>query len=308
MAGPEPFSRERWAALSDGTLADLSAPEVERLVATGEPVSLDEVRDIFVPLADLLTLLAETTRIGRTRIDRFLARTPSATPFIVGIAGSVAVGKSTTARLLQALLHHGPGHPVVDLLTTDGFLYPNAELERRGIMDRKGFPESYDQRALLSALAALRRGDPNVEVPVYSHMAYDVVPDQIQVLRRPAILIVEGLNVLQVNTQGSPPERSVVSDYFDFSIYVDADEADIARWFGERLVALRSTVLSEPEAYFHRLAALSPAELAAVADHIWSEINLVNLRENIAPTRGRAHLILEKDGDHRVRRILLRER
>ncbi len=303
---PETFSRDRWAALGDRTAVDLTEPEIERLVATGEPVSLDEVRDVYVPLSQFLVLLAQTQRSGHERIDRFLAEDGTRTPFIVGIAGSVAVGKSTTARLLQSLLRHDPGHPTVELLTTDGFLFPNAELERRRLMARKGFPESYDQRALLRTLAALRRGDPEVTVPVYSHLAYDIVPDQLQVLSQPAIVIVEGLNVLQVNTQGGSPERGVVSDFFDVSIYVDAAEADIARWFAERLVTLRRTVLTEPGAYFHGLASLSVAEVTDVAARIWSEINLVNLQENIAPTRGRAHVILEKDGDHRVRRVLLR--
>jgi type I pantothenate kinase len=216
------------------------------------------------------------------------------------------VGKSTTARLLQALLRQSGDKPVVELLTTDGFLQPNAVLEARGLMHRKGFPESYDQRALMEALAAIRAGDAEVVTPVYSHFSYDIVPNEFQVFRRPSIVIVEGLNVLQVTTKGVSRDHAVASDFFDFSIYVDAAEEDIARWFGERLLALRATVLNEPSAYFHRFALLPEDEVAAIGAEIWSSINLVNLRENVAPTRSRAHLVLEKDGEHRVDRLSLR--
>ena len=194
----------------------------------------------------------------------------------------------------------------MELLTTDGFLFPNATLEARGLMERKGFPESYDQRGLMDALAAIRSGASEVATPVYSHLSYDIVPDAVQLLRHPDIVIVEGLNVLQVNTKGASPENVVVSDYFDFSIYVDAAEDDIARWFTERLLALRATVLQEEESFFHRFAEIPEDDVVRIAQQIWADINLVNLRENVAPTRGRAHLILEKDGEHRVRRVLLR--
>jgi type I pantothenate kinase len=216
------------------------------------------------------------------------------------------VGKSTTARILQALLRRSAGHQNVDLLTTDGFLYPNATLMARGLMERKGFPESYDQRKLIETLAAIRSGRPEVQTPVYSHLAYDILPDEFQVLRRPKIVIVEGLNVLQVSTKGEHPEQVVVSDFFDFSIYVDAVEEDVARWFRERLLALRATVLQKPESFFHQFALLPEDEVSAIAARIWADINLVNLRENVAPTRGRAHLILDKDGEHGVRRVWLR--
>jgi type I pantothenate kinase len=264
------------------------------------------VVDVYLPLSQLVALLAAVKRDAHRRIGTFLAEESDATPFIVGIAGGVAVGKSTTARVLQALLRQSDGQPSVDLLTTDGFLYPNAVLESRGLMERKGFPESYDQRRLVGALAALRAGAAEVPTPVYSHLAYDIVPGELQILRRPDIVIVEGLNVLQVNTKGASPDQVVVSDYFDFSIYVDAAEGDVARWFTERLLALRATVLQEPDSFFHRFAALSDAEVSAIAQRVWAETNLVNLRENVAPTRGRAHLVLEKDRAHRVDRLLLR--
>jgi type I pantothenate kinase len=300
----EAIARDRWAALGDPGHGRLSGPEVEELVATGDPVSLAEVGDVYVPLLQLLGILAGAKAELHQRISGFLAEDRHPAPFVVGIAGSVAVGKSTTARILQALLRRSPGAPAVDLLTTDGFLFPNAELESRGLMARKGFPESYDQRRLLGTLAAIRRGDPEVVAPVYSHTAYDIVPGQYQVFRQPAIVIVEGLNVLQVVTQ--PQDRGVVSDFFDFSIYVDAAEEDIARWFGERLVTLCRTVFTEPGAYFHQMASLSSAEVSAIAARVWAETNVVNLRQNIAPTRSRAHLILEKGRDHHVQRILVR--
>jgi type I pantothenate kinase len=305
-AGFEAFTRAEWAALGHRIPSSLSAEDTERLVATGEPVSTEEVADIYLPLSELLVLLAGQRAGLDASIRGFLDSGRRPAPFIIGIAGSVAVGKSTTARILQALLRRGPGNPGVELLTTDGFLYPNAELEARGLMERKGFPESYDQRALIDALAAIRAGEDDVATPVYSHLAYDIVPDQFHVLRRPSIVIVEGLNVLQVNTKGASPEHVVASDYFDFSIFVDAAESDIERWFTERLLTLRSTVLTEPDAFFHRFAALPDDEVVAIARGIWADINLVNLHENVAPTRGRAHLVLEKGGDHHVSRVLLR--
>jgi type I pantothenate kinase len=305
-AGFEVFTRERWAALGRRSESTLSMSDTERLVARGEPVSLDEVSEVYRPLSQLLALLADAGRERRQRMDEFLREDIAPSPFVIGIAGSVAVGKSTTARLLQALLRRSDGNPSVELLTTDGFLLPNAELEDRGLMARKGFPESYDQRRLMEVLAAIRAGDREVVTPVYSHFLYDIVPDEFHVLRRPSIVIVEGLNVLQVSTKGVSSDHGVASDFFDFSIYVDAAEEDIARWFGERLLALRATVLHEPQAYFHRFAALPPEEVANLGHQIWSEINLVNLRQNVAPTRGRAHLVLQKDADHRVDRILLR--
>ena len=275
------------------------------MAATGEPISVQEVVDIYLPLAELLTLIAETRRDAQRRIGAFLGEDRARVPFIIGIAGGVAVGKSTTARLLQTLLRNGNGRRCVELLTTDGFLFPNAHLEARGLMSRKGFPESYDQRRLIDALAAIRAGDQEVATPVYSHLSYDIVPDEFQIIRRPDFLIVEGLNVLQVTTRRVSPGHVVVSDFFDVSIYVDAAETDVARWFSERLLALRS-VLNEPGSFFHRLASLSDGDVSALAAHVWDQVNVVNLRENIAPTRGRAHLIMEKGSDHLVQRILLR--
>jgi type I pantothenate kinase len=305
-AGFEAYDREQWAALGQRMGSMLTAEDTERLVATGEPVSLEEVQQVYLPLSEFITLLAAHKREQDRLTSGFLAEVRAPGPFVIGIAGSVAVGKSTTARVLQALLRRSEGQPGVELLTTDGFLYPNAVLESRGLMDRKGFPESYDRRTLMAALAAIRAGQAEVATPVYSHLSYDIVPGEVHVLRRPNIVIVEGLNVLQVNTRGAPPEHLVASDFFDFSIFVDAAEEDIARWFTERLLALRSTVLREPDAFFHRFADLPDDEVVAIAQQIWAEINLVNLRQNVAPTRGRAHLILDKGADHRVARVLLR--
>ncbi len=302
----ERFTREEWAVLGPGTPQDVAPAEIAKLVATGEPVSPAEVTDVYLPLAELLTLMAESRRRADAHLDSFLGSGRSSQPFIIGIAGGVAVGKSTTARILQALLRRCAGHQNVDLLTTDGFLHPNATLVSRGLMERKGFPESYDQRKLIEALAAIRSGQPEVRTPVYSHLAYDIVPGEYQLLQHPKIVIVEGLNVLQVSTKGAHPEQVVVSDFFDFSIYVDALEEDVARWFGERLLALRATVLQEPDSFFHQFALLPEDEVSAIAARVWADINLVNLRENIAPTRGRAHLILDKDGAHRVRQVWLR--
>jgi type I pantothenate kinase len=304
-AGFEVFTRPRWAALAHRSGNTPSDVEVRQLAATGEPISVQEVVDIYLPLAELLTLIAETRRDTQRRIGAFLGEDRGRVPFIIGIAGGVAVGKSTTARLLQALLRNGDAPRSVELLTTDGFLFPNAILEGRGIMSRKGFPESYDQRRLIDALAAIRAGDKEVATPVYSHLSYDIVPGELQIIRRPDILIVEGLNVLQVTTRGVSPGHVVVSDFFDVSIYVDAAETDVARWFRERLLALRS-VLNEPGSFFHRFAALSDEDVSALAAQVWDQVNLVNLRENIAPTRSRAHLIVEKGSDHLVQRVLLR--
>jgi type I pantothenate kinase len=288
-------------------MADGMAPsDVALLAATGEPVAVDEVTEVYRPLAQLLALRATAANELQGLTDEFLADDRPVAPFMIGIGGSVAVGKSTTARILQALLGRGPGRPSVDLLTTDGFLYPNATLEAQGLMMRKGFPESYNQRKLVEALAAIKAGQPEVETPVYSHHTYDILPDESQVVRHPDMVIVEGLNVLQVNTKDASPNHVVVSDFFDFSIYVDAAEEDIARWFTERLVGLRTSALPEPGSYFHRFASMTDEEVMAMAGQIWSEINRVNLVENIAPTRGRANVVLEKDGAHRVAQILLR--
>jgi type I pantothenate kinase len=302
--GYEVFTRERWAALARRSGTDLSDAEVGQLVATGEPVSHEEVVDVYLPMAQFLSLAAQTKREGQRAVTEFLGEDVGIPPFIIGIAGGVAVGKSTTARVLQALLRKSASGLGIDLLTTDGFLWPNAVLEARGMMGRKGFPESYDQRRLVEALAAIRAGEPEVATPVYSHLSYDIVPDEFQVFRRPDILIVEGLNVLQVSTKG-PSAHVVVSDFFDFSIYVDAAEMDVARWFRERLLTLRSGLL-EPGSFLHHLASLSDDDVTALAQQVWHQVNLVNLRENVAPTRNRANLVVEKGSDHLVERVLLR--
>jgi type I pantothenate kinase len=300
----EPFTREQWAALAL-PYAELRASAVEELTAGAQTVPLDEVKDVYVPLARLLTLVAASEHEAHHRIARFLGRALAPTPFIVAVAGSVAVGKSSTARVLQALLAQSVEHGSVELLPTDGFLYSNEVLEEKGLMERKGFPESYDRRHLLEVLSAIRAGEPEVSAPVYSHLTYDIVPDEVQVLRRPAIVIVEGLNVLKVDSPGGRPEQ-IASDFFDFSIYVDAAEEDIARWFYDRLMALRGTVLSDPRSFFAQFRTMPEREFSELAEKTWREINLVNLRENVAPTKRRAHLILEKDGAHRVDRVLLR--
>jgi type I pantothenate kinase len=270
--GYEVFTRERWAALARRSGTDLSDAEVGQLVATGEPISHEEVVDIYLPMAQFLSLTAQTKREGQRAVDDFLGEDGGSAPFIIGIAGGVAVGKSTTARVLQALLRKSGDGLSIDLLTTDGFLWPNATLEARGIMGRKGFPESYDQRRLVEALAAIRARATEVATPVYSHLSYDIVPGELQVFRRPDILIVEGLNVLQVSTKGVSPAHVVVSDFFDFSIYVDAAETDVARWFTERLLILRS-VLQEPGSFFHRFASLSDDDVTALAQQVWDQVN-----------------------------------
>ncbi len=300
--GYEIFTRERWTALARRSGALLSDSERQDLAVTAELISLDEVADVYLPLAQLLALTIRNRHEGQRKIDDYLGLDRATGPFIIGIAGGVAVGKSTTARVLQVLLRR---MGTTDLLTTDGFLWPNAMLEAWGILDRKGFPESYDQVRLVEALSAIRAGQHDVAAPVYSHLSYDIVPGEFQIIRQPDILILEGLNVLQASTNGTSPTYGEVSDYLDASVYVDAAETDVALWFSERLSALRSAP-NEPDSFFHRLASLSDSDFAALAEQVWKQVNLVNLRENIAPTRGRAHLIIEKGGDHCVDRVLLR--
>lgn len=302
------LSRAEWARLRASTPLPLSEAQLRPLGGLTEHVSLDEVNDVYLPLSRLLNLYVGATQSLHRATGTFLGADGLKVPYVIGVAGSVAVGKSTTSRILKALLSHWPSHPRVDLVTTDGFLLPQRVLEARGLTDRKGFPESYDQRRLVRFMADVKSGQPEVTAPVYSHLAYDVVPGQVQTVSQPDIVIVEGLNVLQSGTGRAGRQSPMfVSDFFDFSIYVDANEADIEQWYVERFLRLRDTVFRDPSSYFHRYAALTVEEAVATAMRIWQTINLANLRQNVAPTRERAHLILEKGRDHAVRRVRLRK-
>lgn len=302
------LSRAEWAQLRASTPLPLSEAQLRPLGGLTEHVSLDEVSDIYLPLSRLLNLYVGATQNLHRATGTFLGADGLKVPYVIGVAGSVAVGKSTTSRILKALLSHWPSHPRVDLVTTDGFLLPQRVLEARGLTERKGFPESYDQRRLVRFMADVKSGQPEVTAPVYSHLAYDVVPGQVQTVSQPDIVIVEGLNVLQSGTGRTGRQSPMfVSDFFDFSIYVDANEADIEQWYIERFLRLRDTVFRDPSSYFHRYAALTVEEAVATAMRIWQMINLANLRQNVAPTRERAHLILEKGRDHAVRRVRLRK-
>ena len=352
MAPYVDFDRSSWARLRAATPLTLGESDLAELQGISERVSLDEIETIYLPVSRLLNLHVAATQQLHETTDTFLGSPPARIPYVIGIAGSVAVGKSTVARILQALLRRWPAHPRVDLVTTDGFLLPLGVLESCGILNRKGFPESYNVRRLIDFMADVKTAAGPVRAPVYSHQTYDIVPGEFQVVDRPDIVIVEGLNVLQRSTgsacdprgalspagggapaaakednesasagarasgggapralnemDASPPERVFVSDFFDFSIYIDADEGDIEAWYVARFLTLRETVFRDPGSYFHRFSRLNDAEAIETAREIWRTINGLNLRENIQPTREQARLILEKDGQHQVRRVRLR--
>ena len=299
----ERFDRQEWAALRAQTPLTIREKHLEALRGINDQLDLDEVAAVYLPLTRLLNLYVSATQSLHRVSTTFLGTIAPKLPYIIGVAGSVAVGKSTLARLLQTLLSRWPEHPRVELITTDGFLFPNAELEARGIMDRKGFPESYDTRQLLDFLRAVKSGEPEVTAPIYSHVIYDVLPDRHEIVHQPDILILEGLNVLQVDSHAN----EFVSDYFDFSIYLDAEESLIESWFIERFHALRRTVFQDPQSFFKHFADLTDEQATALAAQIWESINGRNLRENIAPTKGRASLIIEKGADHRVTDVFLRK-
>ncbi|MBJ7602432.1 MAG: type I pantothenate kinase [Candidatus Dormibacteraeota bacterium] len=299
------FTREEWARLRAATPLTLTDQDLVQLRGVNDYVSLDEVRDVYLPLSRLLNLYVGAAQSLHVVADLFLGKPATPVPYVIGIGGSVAVGKSTFARILRALLARWPNHPKVDLVTTDGFLFPNRVLEARGLMNRKGFPESYDLRRLLRFLSDLKSGASDVRAPVYSHLIYDILPGEETVLNQPDIVLLEGLNVLQ--TPGAQRSSApFVSDFFDFSIYVDAEEEDILAWFTERFLKLRETAFRDPSSFFRQFAALSEAEAVNFARQVWADINGPNLRENIVPTRDRARLVLRQKRDHSVSEVRLR--
>ncbi|MFC0581907.1 type I pantothenate kinase [Micrococcoides hystricis] len=302
------LDRPTWARLAAEIKQPLNQQDIERLRGLGDKLSLAEVAEVYLPISRLLNIYVQNSKNLRQEQTEFLKSRSSRTPFVIGVGGSVAVGKSTTARVLQEMLRRWPNTPRVELVTTDGFLFPNRELRRRGLMERKGFPESYDRRSLLRFVSAVKSGANEVEAPVYSHLSYDIVPGERIVVHRPDVLIVEGLNVLQPaqpRTDGTT--GLAVSDFFDFTVYVDAKSADIKRWYIERFMKLREGAFTDPDSYFHRYSKLDDEAAVATANAIWERTNGPNLRENVITTRGRSKLVLVKDQNHSVSRVLLRK-
>jgi len=301
------FNSQQWSDLRADAPLTLSKQDLQSLKGFNDTITLEEVSEIYLPLSRLLNLYVAASQGLYRASDTFLGKLPAKVPYVIGVAGSVAVGKSTAARVLRTLLARWPDHPRVDLITTDGFLYPNSVLEERGLMERKGFPESYDRKAILDFLYNVKSGTPQVPAPVYSHLTYDIVPEEFLTIEQPDILIVEGLTVLQTGLTASDPQDVFVSDFFDFSVYLDAEISDLKTWYVDRFLALRATAFSDVNSYFHQYKDLSDSEAISLAEQIWVSINEKNLLENIIPTRERADLILTKVGNHRVDKVRLRK-